>query len=301
MRRKLRVCRNGCGFFHRSGLIFTLARLPALWLYWPDLGASLDYSMGRQQIVTLARFTLLEALRTRLPWLFLIALVAVYTTSYFVQQLAITESARMQIVFAAAASRLVAVFVLSLYILTSVVREFNDKGLELTLSFDLPRSGYILGRLAGFMLIAVAMALLAGLPQMIFAPFTAALQWSFSLALELVLMTALSVFCVMTFTQLMPAASFVAGFYLLARTLSAIRLISAASFTDTNELSHQMMGWLVDTLALILPALDRFSQSAWLVDTAADWSALGACALQAALYTTLLVAATMFDFYRRNL
>jgi ABC-type transport system involved in multi-copper enzyme maturation permease subunit len=185
--------------------------------------------------------------------------------------------------------------------LTSVVREFNDKGLELTLSFDLPRSGYILGRLTGFMLIAVAMALLAGLPQMIFAPLTAALQWSFSLALELVLITALSMFCVMTFTQLMPAASFVAGFYLLARTLSAIRLISSASIADTNELSHQMMGWLVDVLALILPALDRFSQSAWLVDTTAGWSALGACALQAALYTTLLVAATMFDFYRRNL
>ena len=54
-------------------------------------------------------------------------------------------------------------------------------------------------------------------------------------------------------------------------------------------------------LALVLPALDRFSQSAWLVDTAAGWPALGGCALQAALYTTLLVAATMFDFYRRNL
>ena len=257
--------------------------------------------MGRQQIVTLARFTLLEALRTRLPWLFVTALTVVYGISYFIQQLAITESARIQIVFAAAASRLVAVFVLSLYILTSVVREFNDKGLELSLSFDLPRSGYILGRLAGFMLIAFAMAFLAGLPQLILAPLTGALQWGCSLALELALVAALSVFCVMTFTQLMPAASFVAGFYLLARTLSAVRLISDTSVVGNNELSRQLMGWLVDMLALALPALDRFSQSAWLVDGAVGWPALGACALQAALYTTLLTAAAMFDFYRRNL
>jgi ABC-type transport system involved in multi-copper enzyme maturation permease subunit len=252
-------------------------------------------------MVTLARYTLLEALRTRLPWLFVIALAAVYGVAYFAQQLAITESARMQIVFGAAASRLVAVFVLSLYILTSVVREFNDKGLELTLSFDLPRSGYILGRLAGFTLIALAMALLAGIPQLILAPITAALQWSCSLALELALVAALSLFCVMTFTQLMPAASFVAGFYLLARTLSSVRLISDTSVVGDNALSRQLMGWLVDTLALVLPALDRYSQSAWLVDGAAGWSVIGNCALQAALYTALLIAAAMFDFYRRNL
>ena len=72
--------------------------------------------MGRQQIVTIARFTLLEAARTRLLWLFVVALALVFGVTFFVQQLAITESARMQIVFSAAASRLVAVFVLSLYI-----------------------------------------------------------------------------------------------------------------------------------------------------------------------------------------
>ena len=257
--------------------------------------------MGRQQIVTLARFTLLEAARTRLMWLFVLALCGVYGVAYFVQQLAITESTRIHIVFSAAASRLVAVFVLSLYILTSIVREFNDKVLELTLSFDLRRADYILGRLLGFILIAFAMALIAGLPQFFLAPLPAALQWDCSLALELAIVAALSLFCVMTFTQLMPAASFVAGFYLLARSLSAIRLISDTSVVGDNVLSRQMMAWLVDTLAVVLPALDRFSPSAWLVDGAAGWSAVGVCAVQAALYTALLAAAAMFDFYRRNL
>lgn len=257
--------------------------------------------MGRHQIVTLARFTVLEAWRTRLIWLYAIALALVFGTAYFAQQLAITESARVQIVFSATASRLVAVFVLSLYILTSVVREFNDKGLELTLSFDLRRADYILGRLLGFMLIALAMALLAALPQLILASLTAVLQWGCSLALELVIVAALSLFCIVTFTQLLPAASFVAGFYLLARVLWAIRLISDNPIFEDGALSHQMMTWLVDALALVLPALDRFTQSAWLVDGAAEWSAVGICAVQAMLYTALLTAAAMFDFYRRNL
>ncbi len=257
--------------------------------------------MGRQQILTLARFTVLEASRTRLLWLFVIALALVFVAAYFVQQLAITESARMQIVFSAAATRLLAVFILSLYILTSVVREFNDKGLELTLSFDLRRADYILGRLLGFMLIALAMALIASLPQLILASLPAALQWGCSLGLELMIVAALSLFCIVTFTQLMPAASFVAGFYLLARALTAIRLISGAPIFENNAPSHQVMAWLVDALALVLPALDRFTQSAWLVDGAPGWPAVGICALQAALYTALLGAAAMFDFYRRNL
>lgn len=257
--------------------------------------------MGRQQIATLARFTLLEASRTHLMWLYVGALTLAFSAAYFVHQLAITESARMQTAFFAAASRLVAVFVLSLYILTSLVREFNDKGLELTLSFDLRRADYILGRFLGFMLIAVAMALLAGLPQMLLAPVPAALQWGGSLALELIMIAALSVFCILTFTQLMPAASFVAGFYLLARAMTAIRLISSAPIVSDETLSRQVMGWVIDALALVLPALDQFTQSAWLVDSAAGWPAIGNCAVQATIYTALLIAAAMFDFYRRNL
>lgn len=257
--------------------------------------------MTHRRILTLARFTLLEAWRTRLPLLFVVALAVVFGAAYFFQQLAITESVRLQIVFSAAASRLVAVFVLSLYILTCIVREFNDKGLELTLSFDLRRSHYVAGRLLGYLSIAMVMALVASAPQLILAPATAVAQWGTSLALELAVVAALSLFCVMTFTQLMPAASFIVGFYLLARTLTAIQLMSNSPLAVENPASHQVISWLIDGLALVMPALDRFTQSAWLADAAAGWPAIGSCALQAGLYSVLLVAAAMFDFYRRNL
>ncbi|MEO7727221.1 MAG: ABC transporter permease [Burkholderiales bacterium] len=257
--------------------------------------------MGRQQIATLARFTLLEAWRTRLLWLFVITLAIVWCGAYFAQQLAITESTRIHITLTAAASRMVSVFVLSLYILTTLVRELNDKGLELTLSFDLRRADYILGRLLGFALIALLMALVAGALQWMLAPLSAVLQWTASLTLELLLVAAMSLFCVLTFTQLMPAASFVAGFYLLSRAMASIQLISAAPIIDDKSLSHQAIVWTIDLLALVLPAMDRFTQSGWLADGAAGWPAVGACAAQAVVYTALLVAAAMFDFYRRNL
>jgi len=257
--------------------------------------------MRNRQIATIARYTLLEALRIRLPWLFVVVLALILCAGYFIQQLAITESARLQIGFSAAAARMAAVFMLSLHILTSMVREFNDKGLELTLSFDLRRSHYVLGRLCGFTLIALGVALLATLPQLLLASPHDALLWGISLALELVIVAALSLFCIVTFTQLMPAASFVLGFYLLARALSAIRLMSDTPIIGADTASHRVISLLIDALALVLPALDRFTQSVWLADGTASWPALGANAAQAVIYTVLLAAAAMFDFSRRNL
>lgn len=258
--------------------------------------------MRGHQIVTIARFTLLEATRIRLWWLFALILAIACGAAWFVQQVAITESARIQTTFLAATVRLAAVFVLSLHVLTSIVREFNDKGLELMLSFDLRRGDYVLGRLLGFFLVALLIALLATLPQFVLAPLPTALQWGFSLACELTIMAALSLFCIMAFTQLMPAASFVLGFYLLARTLTAIRLIGAAPSISDDALSHHTMSWLVEGLARVLPAFDRYTQSAWLIDNnAASWSVSALLAAQAALYIILLGAATMFDFHRRNL
>ena len=257
--------------------------------------------MRLKPIVTMARFTVLEAWRTRLLLLFVVVLALISGMAFLLEQLAITESARLQIAFAAAATRFAAVFVLTLHILTSITREFNDKGLELILSFDLPRSHYILGRLFGFLLIATLLALMASVPQLILAPPVAALQWSLSLALELAIVAALSLFCVVTFAQLMPSASFVLGFYLLARALSAIRIMSDTPLTGGNTLSHQVMALLVDTLGLALPALDHYAQTTWLIDVGGGWSVLGANVVQTMLYVVLLGAATMFDFYRRNL
>jgi hypothetical protein len=91
------------------------------------------------------------------------------------------------------------------------------------------------------------------------------------------------------------------GFYLLARALTAIRLMSDTPLIGGDTLSHRVISLLVDALALLLPALDRFVQSAWLVDNAGSWPVLGANAGQATLYIVLLGAAAMFDFYRRNL
>lgn len=252
------------------------------------------------RIAAIARYTLLEALRTRLAALVFVTLLLLLAASFFVESISVTEGARFQAGFYAASMRLAAVFIAAVYVLVSITREFNDKNLDVLLALDLPRSHYVLGKLAGFLAIAVLIAAAASLPLAWLAPGPAALQWAGSLAAELAIVVAFALFCVVTFNQLTLAASFVVAFYVLCRALTAIRLMSAHPLTGADTFSHQAIQFMVDALALVVPALDRWTQTAWLVNQPALWFTLLELAGFSALYVALLAAATMFDFYRKN-
>lgn len=120
------------------------------------------------------------------------------------------------------------------------------------------------------------------------------------MAFELAIVTALALFCIITFNQLLPAAGFVVVFYLLARTLTSMRLMAAHPVAGADSISHRVMSWAVEGIALVLPALDGWTQNAWLINQPAAWTELGWIAAQGALYVVLLTAAAMFDFYRKN-
>jgi ABC-type transport system involved in multi-copper enzyme maturation permease subunit len=275
------------------------------------------------KVLTIARFTLLEAVRTRLLWIVLVILALLFLGSEFVQHIAITETERMQIGFLAASARMAAVLILSLYLASSIVREFNDKVVDLLLSLALPRAGYYLGKFLGFVGIAVAIATLASLTILAATLFDMAsaklithsnagnisalvsgatlAQWGVSLALELTLVAALTLFCVITFAQIMPAVSFVIAFYLLARSISAVRLLSTSQLLAPNDWNNRAIAHLVDALGWLLPDLDRFTSTAWLLDHSATLSDLYLNVIQTLVYASLLLGAGLFDLYRRNL
>jgi hypothetical protein len=248
----------------------------------------------------MARYTLLEALRTRFPVLVLVAVAVLLLASFFVESIAVTEGARFQAAFYAAGMRLAGVFVAGLYVLVSIAREFNDKGFDILLALDLPRAHYVLGKLAGFLALAGLIAAVASLPLVWFAPLEAVVQWAVSLALELAIVVALALFCMLTFSQLVPAASFVLAFYLLARSITAIRLMGAHPLAGADSLSHQVISGTMEALGLVMPAFDAWTQTAWLVDHQAAWASLLQIGWQSVVYVLLLTAAAMFDLYRKN-
>lgn len=254
----------------------------------------------KTRIATFARFGALEAVRTRLPLVAAVVIFTIFGASYFVREIAITESVRFQTAFYAATVRYATVFIAALYVIASVSREFQDKGLDVVLALDVPRAEYVIGRLVGFVTAAVALAALAGVPLLVLTGWEAAVQWTLSLAVELVVVVALSLFCVLTFNQVMSAASFVLAFYVLARAITAIRLISANPVAGADSLSHQTMSWFIEGVALVIPALDQWTRTGWLVDQPTSWAGIATILGQGAVFLVVLAAAAVFDLYRKN-
>jgi len=253
-----------------------------------------------RHILPIARYTLLEALRNRLLWLALILIAAGLAFTQFLQQVSITESNQIQAALLAALLRVGAVFMLAGFVVTSMVREFNDKVMELILSRPMRRSSYFVGKLAGFTAVALALALIFSLPLALFAPVPRVALWGLSLACELLLVTAFALFCVLSLTQVMSALAAVAGFYLLSRSISALQIMVANPLSDTLSLGQGVVGYVVDAIAFVLPGMDRMTQTAWLIYSAPTAAELGQLLVQTVAYVLLLCGAALFDLQRKN-
>jgi ABC-type transport system involved in multi-copper enzyme maturation permease subunit len=261
--------------------------------------ASIDRDMLKQ-IRTIAFYTLLEALRNRLIWLIAAVALIGIGLSGFLDALAITESRQIQVALLAAFLRFSAVFLIATFVVTSMVREFNYKGLELVLAMPLPRAGYLFGKLIGFGLLAVLPALLFGLLTLFFAAPAQAAIWTISLLCELWIIAAFSLLCVLTFNQVLAALSAVMAFYLLSRSLSALQLIGAGH-TVNHSLSQQVIGTVINIVSALLPHLDQFTRTEWLVYQTANAHMLITVLLQSAIFLVLLSGVSLFDFYRKNI
>jgi ABC-type Na+ efflux pump permease subunit len=247
----------------------------------------------------LARLRLLEARRSGLPWLGAACIILGVALAAFLAQVALTESRALQLALVAALLRAAAVFLVAAHVASSTLREIDDKALELLLSLPLPRAAQYLGRLAGFVACAAALSVAFALPLLLWAPPAAVALWALSLALECSLVAAATLFFAMSLAQLVPALAATAGLYLLGRSIAAIQAIAQGP-SAAASLAHDAARWSLDAVAFLLPRLDAVTRTEWLLygapAPAAYLIALGGLLL----YLALVVAAGLFDFYRRN-
>lgn len=251
-------------------------------------------------VLPIARYTQLEARRNRLFWLALILVAAGLAFTQFLQQVAIAETDQIQVALLAALLRVGAVFMLASFVVTSMVREFNDKVMELILSRPIPRSSYFFGKLAGYAMVALALALMFSLPLALFAPLPRVAAWGLSLACELLIVTSVSLFCVLSLTQVISALAAVTGFYLLARSIGALQVIAANPLADDMLLGQQLLNLAVDAIAFVLPGLERMTQTGWLIYAAPTQTDMIGVLAQTAVYLALLCGAALFDLQRKN-
>lgn len=245
--------------------------------------------------LTIARFTLVEALRNRLAWLLLAVALAALALAGFLGAVALTEGRQIQAALLAAGLRLACVFLTMLFVVGSLQREANERGLELLLALPMPRAAYLLGKLLGFFALALPPALLAGCLLLPFAPPARCALWAASLLCELWIVAAFAALCALGLRQGPAALAAGAAFYLLARAIAGLQAIGHGPYQGDGGRHWIAAG--VDLLAALLPRLDQFTRSDWLVYH--DPAALMPVLAQTAIYVSLLAAAALADLYRR--
>ena len=252
------------------------------------------------QTATVARYVLVEARRSALPWLVAAGLLAALGLAGFLSQVAITEAAALQASACAALLRACAVFLVAAHVTASVVREANDKGLELALALPMPRPAWYLGKLLGFSLAGALIAALFALPLLAWARPGDLAAWWLALAAETAVVAAAALFFASALGQTVAAIAATLGLYVLARAISAIQMIAASPLAGDSAVAVAAR-WLVDTLALLLPRLDAVARGDWLLYGAPAAADLALALAGLAIYFVLLAAAGLFDFSRRNL
>jgi Cu-processing system permease protein len=252
------------------------------------------------KIFTISKFTIIESLRNRLLWLSLLVVAISFGLVEFIGDLAITEHRVTQVAILAAYLRLSAVVIVTLFVVSSTVRELQDKTLEMILAIPIHRSSYYLGKLCGFIQVALIIAVIFSSLVLLYAAPFQVLIWGLSLFCELVLVVALGLVMLFTFNQIPAALTGVFVFYAAARMATSIYLMSKYPIISHNTPAQKFMDGFVEILIWLLPDLHRFTQTDWLAYNTGDWNLLFPVVSQTLIYLMLLSAIALFDFYRKN-
>lgn len=250
-------------------------------------------------IATVARFSLLEIRHNRLAWLLAALLVVGFLLAEFLGAILLTEHRAIQASVLGSLLRLGLVFLLGLYVVTSLLREQQDRTIDLLLAMDAPRAHYALGKLLAFAAMAFVLALAAGLATLVYTQPVDVLRWALSLFCELLIVAALATLLAFTFRNAVTALAALGAVYVTARALGSFRLLAADPIAGPAGASQWLTEGFLTGLAWLLPDLWRFTDAAWLARGTGDWFDLGIVTAQTLAYLPLIVAAALYDLYRR--
>lgn len=252
------------------------------------------------QVLTISRFTIIESLRNRLLLLSFLIIGISFALVEFIGDLAITEHRVTQVAILAAFLRMSAVVMVTLFVVPSMVRELQDKTLEMILAMPLRRGSYYIGKLIGFLYIAALVSVIFAALLLLYADPEQLCIWTISLFFELVLVVALSLVMLFSFNQVPSALTGVFIIYGAARIVTSIFLMSKFPIVAHTSVAQQFMDAFIELLTWLLPDLHRFTQTEWLAYNTAEWVMLLPLFGQTMIYLVFLSFIALFDFYRKN-
>lgn len=254
------------------------------------------------QTISLFRYQMLAILSKRLLVLYGLIVVVAMLGSGFIAELAIIN--REAVVSATLAEFLrysLAILVL-LLVSINVVEDFESRQFERLLTMPLSRWQYI----AAQTLVVLVLCLLISLPMLplvtVYSSLDVAIYWAAGLWLELCLLGLLAMFAALSLEKIPMAVFFSLAIYLLAKLSNLIVLMVSESVRlSDGSASTEFTSMVFSSILYLIPGTSSFADSDAFFGGINQAAALGEQLFSVFIYSCLLVAASLVDFYRKEL
>lgn len=249
---------------------------------------------------TTIRYILLTAMRDWLFWILALGVLCATAISGLLGSTAFIESHEMTITYAAGSSRVILMLGLIVFICFHIRSAFDSREIDVILSRPVSRANLVLSYWLGFMLVALLLLLpiilvigLIGAPNMAGFGF-----WALSLFFEAGIVVSLALFSAFALKSAVTSVLGCMGLYVVSRMM--VFFVMTAEHPMFSNWQYIWFRLLLQGISSVVPRLDFFGKSEWLiygVSSGQDWQVF---ILQAAIFVPLLLIASILDFRRKQ-
>ena len=248
------------------------------------------------------RYVLLTATRDRLFFGLLVGvLVAAYISSVL-GSTAMLETAQMSLTFTAASARVIIMIGMIVFVGFHMKNAFEAREIDVLLSRPISRTTLVLSYWLGFAVVASLLVIPTVVMIAVIGTInkTGFMLWAVSLLLESWMVVSLALFAALTIKSGVGTVLASLAMYTLSRMMGFfVMATQTASLFGKAEVT---MGarWLMEGISTIIPRLDFYAKSSWLIYGAKSFDDMNLFLLQSAVFIPLLIAASVIDFKRKQ-
>lgn len=253
-------------------------------------------------MLTNIRYVLITAIRDRLFVGLFLGVIGAALVSSFMGGTAMIEPEQMTLAFSAAAARFILVIGLIVFTCFHLRSAFDTKEVDVLLSRPISRVNLVISYWLGFAVVAtvLVMATLAVILVVGILDVNGFIIWSLSLLAEAWLVVAMSLFAAFTLRSAVGSVLATLGFYVLSRMMGFFIATSHSSLLFSDKTLDEGLRMAIELLAIVVPRMDLFTESNWLLYGIKQSHDAYLFAVQAGIFIPLLLTAAIIDFKRKQ-
>lgn len=248
------------------------------------------------------RYVLLTATRDRLFLGLLVGIIAAAYISSVLGSTAMLENEQMTIAFTAASARVIIMLGIIVFIGFHMRNAFDAKEIDVLLSRPISRTTLVVSYWLGFCAVATCLVIPTILMMAVIGTLnhTGFLVWSVSLLCESWLVASIALFAALTVKSGVGTVLASLAIYTLSRMMGFFLMATSSGGAFKEHEINVGAQWLMSAISMVVPRLDFFAKSKWLIYGAHSYEDATLFLIQSAVFIPILMAASIIDFKRKQ-